>query len=267
MFVKVSPQSLLDLALTDPARNYFICYTLLGNQPYEASWAIIGNEDDPQSNTPNLAVFLRKSGLIQIAKQPTFDVEHYKLSLYRLLSEISWRQANVAEAFAKIIGDMPFQIQVEKGARIAKCTAIDYRTTQSNGVEIRCLDESYIPAITDLYKTVFESFARPEYMIEKLKSGRGRVIGAFRDGRMVSVAQTDFERADFALIVGVATDPEHQGKGYGRTLMEALCKVLLNEGKMLYLQYDSPVAGSLYESMGFKTVEQIMHIKNLVYYE
>jgi predicted GNAT family acetyltransferase len=82
---------------------------------------------------------------------------------------------------------------------------------------------------------------------------------------MVSVAQTDFENSDFALIVGVATDPKHQGKGYGRSLMESLCKALADEGKTLYLQYDSPVAGSLYESMGFETVEQIMHIKNLAY--
>lgn len=265
MFVKVSPQSLLDLALTDPARNYFICYTLLGNQPYEATWAIHGKEDTPQSSMPDLAVFLRKSGLIQIAKKTTLDVEHYKLPLYRLLSEIPWRQANVTEAFSKLIGDMPFPLQVERGAKIAKCKDVEYRATQLKGVEIRSLDDLDVPAIIDLYKAVFESFARPEYMIEKLKAGRGRVLGAFYQGQMVSVAQTDFEHSDFALIVGVATDPKHQGKGYGRSLMESLCKALTDEGKTLYLQYDSPVAGSLYESMGFETVEQIIHLKNLAY--
>lgn len=267
MFVNVNPQSLLDLALLDPARHYFICYTLLGDQPYEASWAFFEDEKD---RDPELAVFLRKSGLIQIAKAPDLEIERYGWALEQLLSEISWRQANVSQDIAKLIEDMHFQTETGMGAKIAKCEALQLKSPsldslQKDAPQIRMMDASDIPNITHLYKSVFSSFAKPNYMIEKLNSGRGRVMGAFHKGQMVSVAQTDFEDAEFALIVGVATYPDHQGRGHGRRLMESLCNVLIQEGKILYLQYDSPVAGALYESMGFQTVEQIIHIKNLAY--
>jgi predicted GNAT family acetyltransferase len=96
-------------------------------------------------------------------------------------------------------------------------------------------------------------------MEERIKSGRGRGLCIRRNGKIVAVAQSEFEMDTSALIVGVATDPASQGKGLGSTCVEALCSQLLKEGKDLYLQYDNMDAGRIYERLGFRPFDQVKH--------
>lgn len=82
-------------------------------------------------------------------------------------------------------------------------------------------------------------------MKEKLLSKRG--LGIYLED-MKAVGQSDFEN----LIVGVATRPDLQGRGYGYQVMHALVQVLFKDHDRLYLQYDDPVAKKLYVKLGFK---------------
>lgn len=256
-FEPIEAELLYPLALEDSARNYFICYTINNGQPYKGAWQYVAD------GMPVVGVFLRRTGIVQIAVKPGFDLSSIKVDLEALLNEVPWKQANLAQSQAQLVREMPFKIVEKEGAFIAACSPSDYKPSGYAGaLEMKALDVAHIDEIIELYQMVFHGFASRSYMIDKLTSGRGRAIGGFLDGKLISVAQTDYESEASAIIVGVATHPSYQGKGYGRICFESLSTDLINEGKTLYLQYDSKIAGALYESVGFKVVEEIVHIEN-----
>ena len=117
-----------------------------------------------------------------------------------------------------------------------------------------------VPEILKIYQSVFDSFAAGPYMAEKLAQGRGRAFGIKHEDELIAVAQSDYESDQFALIVGVATLKEYQGKSIGRACFQFLCSELVKEGKTLHLQYDSPIAGELYKSTGFINYERVFHV-------
>ncbi|OEH93812.1 GNAT family N-acetyltransferase [Bacillus solimangrovi] len=57
-----------------------------------------------------------------------------------------------------------------------------------------------------------------------------------------------------AMIVGVATHPEHRGNGLVSMVMESLLIEVLKEGKVVGLLYDNPHAGGLYKKLGFQDI-------------
>ena len=56
----------------------------------------------------------------------------------------------------------------------------------------------------------------------------------------------------------VIVDPEHRGKGIGRTMMEHILRFLKPKGRSIFLYVDSEnkVAISLYKSLGFALVKK-----------
>lgn len=259
-----SAEALYNLARQDIARNYFICYTMDNNQSYDKVWRFDSTVESASFDKPDMGVFLRKTGLIQIAIQPDLAVEAFSRPLKQLLSEITWQQANVSEKLMTAIIGMGFNVSLEKSATVSECKPENYKAMNraSIGLTFKPMHENDLEEVVEIYKNVFKSFARQAYMADKLKQGRGRGIVAYLGGQMVAVAQTDYETAESALIVGVATKRDQQGNGYGRAVMEALCTSLVNSGKTLYLQYDSAIAGNLYDSLGFKKIEQNYFIYN-----
>lgn len=127
--------------------------------------------------------------------------------------------------------------------------------------DIRKIRISDLNEIVDLYKENFKSFASKELMKEKLRTKRGRGVCIEREGKIVSLAQTDFEKKDKALIVGVATAEEYKAKGLATLCLKKLCKMLLEEGKDIYLQYDNLEAGKIYKRLGFKEIDQVRHYR------
>ncbi|HAS72897.1 MAG TPA: hypothetical protein DCS67_01990, partial [Clostridiales bacterium UBA8960] len=109
-------EALYDLAREDIARNYFICYTIDNKQPYDKVWRIDKKNMSTGESTPVMGVFLRKTGLVQMAVKPDFSVDAYSVALKRLLSEIRWTQANVSEHIMNIITTMGFNVSTEKAA-------------------------------------------------------------------------------------------------------------------------------------------------------
>ena len=255
-FNEINPYDIYDMALERPAINYFICYTLNNRQTYEKAWAI-GDKGKFE-----IVVLLRKTKLIQVLYDPGINPMDYAEALSQLLSEVDWSQAVVTKPVMEAITSASKVSEISKGAIIAACEVRDFKAKRlgMDTYALKVLDDRDIECVLPLYTEVFKGFASLAYMREKLASGRGRALGLFKGEELISVAQTDYESETSAIIVGVATGKAHQGKGLGRYCFESLCQSLISEGKRLYLQYDDPIAGNLYESVGFKAVEQIYKI-------
>ena len=59
----------------------------------------------------------------------------------------------------------------------------------------------------------------------------------------------------------MATRPDYTGQGLATECLQLLSSRLLEEGKNIYLQYDNLEAGRIYERIGFKPIDQVMHYK------
>jgi predicted GNAT family acetyltransferase len=83
------------------------------------------------------------------------------------------------------------------------------------------------------------------------------------DEKVVASASAVFESEYSAMIVGVGTDKNYRGKGYGKKVMHYLMNLYINEKKKtLCLYYDDPRAEALYQKLGFIDVgDWIMLIK------
>lgn len=115
-----------------------------------------------------------------------------------------------------------------------------------------------LPEVSALYDRVFDHHMSLKQMKEKLESGRGRGAVIRRGGCIVSVGQTEFEESGSALIVGVATAPEYRQQGLAEACLRSLSDSLLASGKTLWLQYDNPAAGKLYEKLGYELADRVM---------
>lgn len=259
-FERATAEGLYPLALKDTARNYFVCYSINNHQNYAVVWQLV------EDGKPIIGVFLRKTGIVQIIYERGIIIDHYKDDLASLLDRIPWKQAFVTTPLKALILSMQVETRVHDGAYIAACTPEQYRPREkrASSLIIKALTVDDLDAVIAIYLEVFKGFASYDYMVEKIKSGRGRAIGGFIEGKLVTVSQSDYESSDTAIVVGVATRLEAQGMGYGRACFEHLCnQLILIDNKTLYLQYDAPIAGALYKSLGFEIVEQIFHVEKI----
>lgn len=255
--VPTKAHKLYELARMDPARNYFVCLTLDNHQTYLNSWQIT------QHDEPVFGLFLRKTGILQMIKHPDTELMSLSDETSAIIRSISWKQANVTTAFKDYLLFINPDYEVKEAAMIAALESKHY-IPRHHDMKLRAviLDTSHLSEVVTLYQRVFKSFASQSYMEEKLLSKRGRAVGLFMNHQLVAVAQSDYEGGGKAVIVGVATHPEYQGMGYGRACLEVLVDQLLDAQMTLYLQYDSPTAGKLYESMGFKPFDRVYYVIN-----
>ncbi|SDE92148.1 hypothetical protein SAMN04488126_1305 [Bhargavaea beijingensis] len=101
-------------------------------------------------------------------------------------------------------------------------------------------------------------FADGEYSVchkrRTLKEGTARAWLIEEKERIISSASSTAENTMSAMIVGVGTIPGYQQQGLASYCMSALCRELLEEGKMLCLFYDNPAAGRIYKRIGFRDI-------------
>ncbi|MDZ7673441.1 MAG: GNAT family N-acetyltransferase [Halanaerobiales bacterium] len=112
--------------------------------------------------------------------------------------------------------------------------------------------------IWELHENIeeFNSLDEVERKEKKYKDNTGRGYHIFNENKdgVISCAETTAENSYSAMVVGVATDPEHRNKGLASAVMSKLCKEVLDEGKELCLFYDNPQAGKIYKRIGFKDI-------------
>lgn len=231
---------LLNWLYKDPARNYFILLGLKKDpSTFESIWI------DENESGILAGIFKRKSGNLQIALSPGFDIEVVK----EWIRSHDFKTLICPRSYCQTFESL---LKIKKeGAEIACLKKSDYHPKE--------VDESFyalrvedLQRVEDLYKQVFSGYPKVAYMKEKLISKRG--LGIYLED-MKALGQSDFGN----LIVGVATKPDLQARGYGYQVMHALVQELFKEQDRLYLQYDDPVAKKLYCKLGFKKIDQVFH--------
>ena len=235
--------------MENTAENYFNLLGLLSKKPIYRDIYI---QKDKEGKVLSY-MFHRLSGTIKFYSRGAYDTEEVS----RLLATLDFR---------KLIGPITSTERLEKHGVLGKGTPITYLCRLEEPVELELSDKGEIrrlgvddlSKVVQVYLEVFRSFASEEVMEEKLLTGRGRAYGLFKDGRLVTVVQTDFEQEGSALIVGVATRLDCQGMGYGTRLMCHVIGILQAEGKKIYLEYESPEAGRLYDKLGFTRFDTVM---------
>ncbi len=81
-----------------------------------------------------------------------------------------------------------------------------------------------------------------------------RVFVAEEADAIISVALTNAETANLAMIGGVYTPPGARGRGLSQAVCSALCQALLDDGKQPILYWETPAAGAVYRKLGFVSV-------------
>ena len=87
--------------------------------------------------------------------------------------------------------------------------------------------------------------------------GGTRVTALIRDplsGEVVSAASSVAESDASAMILGVATRPDHRNKGYASACVYRLVKDLERKGKSACLFFNNPAAGNIYHRLGFMDI-------------
>lgn len=255
MIVQIQPTdySKLNLFLKrDIARNYFI---LLGLASKKQVYNKIYGEYKEDELIALL--FQRNSGTLQFFAPGEFDVDEF----VDLISTLEYNSLIGPKSYCDIFLNNSIFTRVEDGAYISKLDKDYIMNPFINRYSIRNIDIDDLDEIVELYKKIFKSFAPKEVMEEKLKCGRGRGVCIVEDGKIISVVQTDFEKEDSAIIVGVGTKEEYQHKGMATECLKYLCRILLKEGKSLFLQYDNLEAGHIYERLGFHRIDEMIYYK------
>lgn len=145
---------------------------------------------------------------------------------------------------------------------MSRCDRVEGSFSGSGELAVRRLEQGDAAEAIDLLTEIQEfskTFKREEReeqirrMEEEMVRGSKAVMGGFLNGRMIATASTSAEHSESAMIVGVATAEEHRGKGYASAVVEALCRDCFERGKKyLCLFYDNPVAGRIYNRIGFQ---------------
>lgn len=145
---------------------------------------------------------------------------------------------------------------------MSRCDHVEGSPALPDALTIRRLGKEDTVDMIDLLSGI-EEFAKTykkekrqeqiDEMNEEMEKGSKTAVGGYLDGRLIAAASTSAENSESAMIVGVATVPEHRGKGYATAVVSALCCDQFAHGKKyLCLFYKNPVAGRIYNRIGFQ---------------
>lgn len=227
------------------ARSYFIRLGLRRPDTYQAVYGDYG----PEGALRGL-LCLRRSGTVQFVALGEPDVE----ALKGLLETFSWTQLIAPESSGIHLERAGAFSTTELRACIARLESL----RPGHREETAPMTPADLTEVVGLYDRVFDQHMSLGQMQEKLAAARGRGVVIRRGGRIVSMAQTELEEDDSALVVGVATDPAFQRHGLAEGCVRSLCETLLTEGRIPWLQYDNPDAGKLYTRLGFVPADRIL---------
>ncbi len=234
----------------DIGRNYF---TLLGMESKKLPYTSIYGQyyDDDLS----AVLFLRKTGTLQFFSQGAFDLEAF----VELIKKLDYKSMIGPRSLCHVFYEKGLFKSFKPGAYISRLSRQEEISSGDLDSRIRPIVLEDLEEVVEVYRECFNSFAPKEVMEEKLLTKRGRGLCLVEEGRILSLAQSDFETDRDALIVGVATRPTNRNQGLASLCLEALVSELSSEGKDLYLQYDNLEAGRIYERLGFKVLDQVGH--------
>jgi predicted GNAT family acetyltransferase len=262
MFVKhtkANRSALSTLAYKNLGVNYFILMGLsISKQVYSDIYYLYHHQVD--SKNLEAVLFKRYSGNLQLMVFKDACSQDVIEDFKQIIQHLAFKTLITSQNYVKALKAEGLFGTKLNGAYIHGTQSVSLSNQGLTSQEdIRPLRAEDVGTIENLYKLVFDSYTPPKIMETKLSTGRGRGFGLFHNNQLISVAQTDFEIESGAIIVGVATHPDYQHAGYGYRVMSKLCQTLMLEGKEMFLHFDSPIAGKLYDKMGFIQIDQIGH--------
>lgn len=241
---------LKDFIYKDIARNYFLLLGLSSNSGVYKK--IYGEFKDDKLQA---VLFLRRSGVLQFYGPNDFDLEGF----ISLIKTLDYKSLIGPRSYCDMFLNQGIFRRFEEGAYLSKLGKGSKIQPKENTYNIRDISVDDLDSIIEIYKGVFHSFAPKILMEKKLMEKRGRGVCIEIDGKIASLAQTDFETKNAAVIVGVATDKNYQGRGLATQCLEYLSSILQEEGKDLYLQYNNLDAEGIYDKLGFKKIDRVIH--------
>lgn len=104
-----------------------------------------------------------------------------------------------------------------------------------------------------LYNTVYTQEALTRQILERLRSGFGRLFVIRQGDSVIATNATTAELEDMAVISGLVTDPERRGQGLGQAITAHTWNLVRREGKMglAYIACDNRASMSIHERMGY----------------
>lgn len=246
-------EKLCELLDSDLGRNYFIRIGLLDLNYFQNIWMVYEKEAMVGG------IFLRKSGNLQV-----YIKESVKISkeLAGFIQKQNFFKMIIPKGRFEILMDIIKFGYFVKGSVIAKYNKKKGKLKGKaiDDLEIRRMNISDINEVMELYKRSFKGFSSEERIRERLDSGEGRGYLVIKDGKIIAVAQTEFEGNGQCVIVGVATDRDQRKKGVGRLVVSRLVEELSSENIDIYIQYEEDAVGSFYEKLGFEKIDQLFDV-------
>ncbi len=120
------------------------------------------------------------------------------------------------------------------------------------GATVRRALDTDLDALIALYADAQEMRRSAEAVRRPLQSRR--IWIAEVNGRIESVALTNAETADLAMVGGVYTKPDARGRGLSRAVVSALCAELHAQKRQPVLYWVNPAAGAVYDKLGFRQI-------------
>ncbi len=125
-----------------------------------------------------------------------------------------------------------------------------FQAREEDALEIHELRES-IPEFNNMMLPL-------EQLIDLIRTKKGRVYFIKENNKIVSSASTGAETEMAAHVNAVCTKEGYRGRGYASQIITRLSGDLLAEGKICCLGYENPVAGRIYNRIGYKELGKLV---------
>jgi predicted GNAT family acetyltransferase len=114
-------------------------------------------------------------------------------------------------------------------------------------LELEVLDKADVPEMTTLVE-----LTKPG-PFKRLTIRMGAYYGLRGDGTLIAMAGERLRLEGFTEISAVCTHPDHQGRGYGKALVQRVCQGVFARGELpfLHVKTDNANAVRAYEKLGF----------------
>lgn len=146
-----------------------------------------------------------------------------------------------------------YQASAVKAEEMMRLSAADYRPAPPPmGATVRRATLKDLDTLVEFYADA-EHMARSRVAIERPLRNT-RVWLAEWQKQILSVALTNAEIKNMAMIGGVFTRPSARGYGLSQAVCSALCAELLSNRKQPILYWETPEAGRVYHKLGFKPI-------------
>ena len=146
-----------------------------------------------------------------------------------------------------------YQASSLKIEELMRLSAADYRPAPPPmGATIRRANLADLPQLIDLYSNAEHMTRSPAAVERPLRDTR--IWLAEWQKQILSVALTNAESKNFAMIGGVFTRPNARGYGLSQAVCSALCAELLSNRRQPILYWETPEAGRVYRKLGFKPI-------------